>query len=1770
MPLFASLIEEGLRAWKTPCPSQPGSFWWNGNKGRKSQREFEAGTRPVALRALLMYPLNALIEDQLGRIREASDSAGPRQWLRQTLGGHRLWFGRYNGSTPVSGLRDSKPAYQEFRKRMNRMESEWRAAEASAPNDPRILSFFQDPSGAEMWGRWDMQEAPPDILITNYSMLNIMLMRDVEAPIFEATKQWLRESRENVFHLIVDELHTYRGTAGTEVAYLMRAFLHRIGLEPDSPQLRIIATSASIENDPESLRYLEGFFGRSQSDFEVLSGSPRGYGAPQVGLPLASLAPAFSVFRAQVDEDPTGAANDLLAAVSGSQASQPIEQALHSALDAVGAYEAVRQAAPRPRTAAELAQVLFGGVQVLGSTPTPPTSGQQSAMQGLIRAMVLARLPGSQGGGAPLPVRVHLFFHNAGRLWACVDPNCSQCNGRNTPPGEPSPPVGRIYTEPRPRCECGARVLELLYCEPCGEVFVGGYKSADDEPNTWNLSPDFADLERVPDRAASLNRTYGGYQVFWPSQGERTIKDDKADWEWSSSGGSYAWRTARLEPTLGQVRLKWNGAGSDEIKGYLYEAPDDACAGLPHRCPQCGEDWVKRRGVTSPVRDLGSGFQRIVQLLTDSMLRQMDSDQERKLVLFSDSRQDAAKLSTGVKRAHYLDTLRQVAFRCLSQAAASAQDAYDNRQQIFQEAQQLLGIQQRMMQGQAQADDIAAFSTLTASLSSQPNGPAAMAQVLAYAPTRLADPNAPLPAALQPPASPPAWTPLPFDQLMVFASDRLLSIGMNPGGMQPSVAVYRPPVPEGQRSEASLWKDLVDWGTSAPEFRSIADKNDPRAIHIGLIRASLRASLLQDVLFAAGSRDFESLKLGLLWVKNTPPQGVDEEIAAGVLRLLARRRRFPFNPNAQGKTSPPQYVTAYLRAIEEKSGASGTQLTQRVNERARQVLDFFGAKVNQWIVQPNALFVLSPRPNSSGCVDVYSCTRCGRAHLHQAGGVCIICRKALPAATAVDVSLITDYYEFLARSPQPEFRLNCQELTGQTNSDDRRLRQRLFQEVFMQGEAAKADGVDLLSVTTTMEAGVDIGALQGIGMANMPPVRFNYQQRVGRAGRRGRGLSAALTLCRGRSHDDYYFERPQLITSESPPKPYVDLKRESIARRVVNKEVLRRAFSGKPVPSDESERGGDNVHGEFGSVAAWSSTSRAYVESWINSPQNASVIQEVCEAILRRSNLSDLPIAQSMAAMAAWVQNGLLLEIDAKAALTGPQESPSLSQRLASHGVLPMFGFPTRVRLLYHAWPQARGESGTVDREIQIAIGQFAPGAQTVKDDYLLTSVGVVQYQQSSEGFDEVPEPLRDPVPIGVCRRCQALVTPPAPGPCPICSAALGEDGYTVMDANEPPGFCTIYAHSNKAEFEGAFEFAPRALSARLGTLPSANQIVGVVGNAAIASMEQARVYRINDNGGKGFNFRKMQGREVWFVEEAVEQSVKTLSDTEQKTAFRPKADANAPTLLRALAAISTTDVMTVGLSQVPTGLSLNPSRDEARAAWYSFGFLLRRAAAVSLDINENEIDMGLQPFKDSSVPFDPPSARIFLSDKLENGAGYSTYFADPVRFENLLRLMLGQTPVGGQGNSNSDAGRFYDPLAASIHRDECASSCPRCLREFGNMAYHSLLDWRLALDMARLALDPNAPIDLEQPLWSPLLDTQAPGLFDGFNLQGQQFGSLRAGVDVDSDDAFLLVHPLWDTKPANWGQALAEAVAEVEAEGLKPHLWSLFRAVRFPFELPT
>lgn len=1724
LPIFAYLVEESARGWGRLRPKPPDRLWWKGRRQpRALQRAYEPPERPAAVRALLLYPMNALIEDQLGRIREACDGEPARSWLDHNRGGHRFWFGRYTGIAPVSGPQTSNRKRNELRKRLHQMDLEWSRARASAAgrSDPRILYCFQDPDGSEMWSRWDMQDTPPDILITNYSMLNIMLMRSVEDGVFDKTCQWLAADKHNLFHLVVDELHSYRGTPGTEVGYLLRALLHRIGLTPDSPQLRIIATSASMEkNDPGSLDYLEQFFGRDRSTFAIVPGYPAAFPSPTGGLSprLGALA---SLDQNLDQSDAAQAARSFEAAVGLPASSDPVGVTLTRCLKHIEAFEPVRRAAQNgPFTLDGLAAAVFpgGGPSAL------------SAARGLIRGVVLAR---TSGGTAPLPVRTHYFFHHAGRLWACVNPACPARTGV-TPPGAQPPPVGVLFSEPGPRCgSCNSRILELLYCQPCGEVFLGGYKKADPQsPNAWYLSPDYPNLERVPDKSASIRRTFGEYLLFWPANARPLVKTNGAGprWQWDQDRTSgFKWVPAELDHTGGRLSLPRRAVLSrpGTTSGYVFMSPVDTANAFASKCPHCGADWAKRR-IGSPIRDLGSGFQRIVQLLCDALMREMPAGAGRKMVLFSDSRQDAAKLSTGIKLDHYRDTVRQIAYGELRRQALGAASVYTLALAAYQDAQELLALEHKRDQGVLDQAERERRRALLSSLSPEAAGDVA----------RFAAVGGVAPSALTPPTPLGLYVSLAFNALLDALRADLLRIGMNPGGPRPSLARFR----QQPRSSAVAWIGLVDWAAAPRTYRTRLQPVDLALL--AQIEDSLKKVVVQDVLFADGSRDFESLNLGFLWIDPLGPATVEEQAAASLVRMLAQRRRWR-SSDVEGQSQMPSYGDDFLNAVAARAGADPQRFKQRVVDLLGSALD----QGNWWVVVEN-MHVISPRPGPSNEIDVFSCTRCSRSHLHASGGVCMGCRAPLPPAARHSVlDPPEDYYEFLARCTEPAFRLNCEELTGQTDRRDRPLRQRRFQEVFMQNEVDVALGVDLLSVTTTMESGVDIGSLQGIGLANMPPVRFNYQQRVGRAGRRGAGMSVALTLCRGRSHDDYYFERPRLITADPPPRPYVDVTREEIARRVVNKEVLRRAFQGLALPYT-----GDNVHGEFGTVGQWTAH-RAVVQAWIAG--HARDIQNICQAVLRRTAMDSPP---GISAMVSHVLNSLVPTIDDKA--SDPESLPhlALSERLASLGVLPMFGFPTRVRLLYHEYPRVREggwppQRGIVDREIEIAISQFAPGAQTVKDDELHTAVGVVDFRPSGGTAVPEPDPLARTVSVGVCRLCQALVEPPsASGGCPFCSAARRDGGYRApVDLTEPPGFNTWW--SIKAEFSGGFEFTPRALRARLGAmLKNPTQRRNFIVDAG-----QARVYRINDNDGDDFEFKKVDGQHIWISQDAFDQALQDLPQNERVAIRPPQYDLTVQPLMRALAAIATTDVLTAGVDATPVGLCLNPVIPEARAAWCSFGFLLRRAAAVRLDVAESELDLGIQPVVDFSSPFAPPSARIFISDSLENGAGYSTHLGDPARFEELLLFMLGQL-----GQKSQD---FHDPFVHPSHEQDCASSCHRCLREYGNMPYHPLLDWRTALDMARLALDPGAQIDLTSSWWAPLVERVAVPYFQGLNLAPTTLGGLPAGTSAATNEALILTHPLWDRDRANFRPDVAAAVAAAERQAFRWELRSIFRAVRFPYE---
>ncbi|MGH7964216.1 MAG: DEAD/DEAH box helicase, partial [Candidatus Binatia bacterium] len=461
LPILAALIRESA-SWIPASPRPHQWDWWNYGNQRVSQRGHEVpADRPAAMRALILYPLNALVEDQLGRMRNTLDGPSARQWFQSCRGGNCFYFGRYTGRTPVPGLANPSKVK---RLREELIDAELAIQQVTGTPAER---FFPRLDGGEMRSRWDMQGSPPDILITNYSMLNIMLMRSLEAPIFDLTRQWLAADRSRVFHLIVDELHTYRGTPGTEVAYLLRVLFERLGLSADSPQLRIIASSASIAGDDSGRAYLEEFFGRDRDRFRIIPGDPAPVEPGAVdcvqthAIAFRDLGRSFRLTSPENLSAPIGVFCQATGAAI--QIGAAPEQMLGAALDHVTAPSALRVVCStpdsnvvRPRTSQEIGTTLF---------PALPVNARMEAVEGLLAGLGIGHNP---NGGALLPVRAHLFFRNLQGLWVCPNPDCTAAPARTGPC-----PVGSFHYTPALTCSCGSRILELLYCEPCGEVFLG-------------------------------------------------------------------------------------------------------------------------------------------------------------------------------------------------------------------------------------------------------------------------------------------------------------------------------------------------------------------------------------------------------------------------------------------------------------------------------------------------------------------------------------------------------------------------------------------------------------------------------------------------------------------------------------------------------------------------------------------------------------------------------------------------------------------------------------------------------------------------------------------------------------------------------------------------------------------------------------------------------------------------------------------------------------------------------------------------------------------------------------------------------------------------------------------------------------------------------------------------------------------------------------------------------------------------------------------------
>ena len=158
--------------------------------------------------------------------------------------------------------------------------------------DGEWIRTIERPEDSELFLRHEAQEGVPDLLVTNYSMLEYMLLRPIERCIFSSTREFYSAHPHERLILVLDEAHFYRGAQGTEVAMLIRRLRNRLALAPE--QLQVICTSASFSDPAAAKSFAADLVGKPTEGFSVLTGRklaahPSGPGDQRLAETLAAI-----------------------------------------------------------------------------------------------------------------------------------------------------------------------------------------------------------------------------------------------------------------------------------------------------------------------------------------------------------------------------------------------------------------------------------------------------------------------------------------------------------------------------------------------------------------------------------------------------------------------------------------------------------------------------------------------------------------------------------------------------------------------------------------------------------------------------------------------------------------------------------------------------------------------------------------------------------------------------------------------------------------------------------------------------------------------------------------------------------------------------------------------------------------------------------------------------------------------------------------------------------------------------------------------------------------------------------------------------------------------------------------------------------------------------------------------------------------------------------------------------------------------------------------
>lgn len=1028
------------------------------------------------VKAILLYPMNALVNDQVERLEN---------WL---CGQETFSFFHLTSETP------------EDKKRADRI-----GAPPSAPHRRRT--------------RQEARAQVPDILVTNYSMLEYMLCRPQDAPFFGS----------NLRALVLDEAHLYAGTLAAEITLLLRRLLLRCGVTPN--EILHLATSATIGGTRDDLRdFAAQIWGKDRELVKVIAGqhAPQSYPAPR---PTRVSPTPEAINRAAWPQSPTicldSRSGEAQIATDPGAAKQ-WRELLPLLVDAA-ALDAKEDQPAHLLYALEYSPILQKLGRILRNEErldlpslceklwdAPSTPENCRATTTLLQMGAAARK--DLGQHPLLPHRVHLLARAASGIGVCLNANCS---------GPQTPNFGVLCADGGDKCpHCQSVLISLVRCTNCGDAWLGGLRQVGTGA-----------LHRLPAPARKGENEKEKPDYF--------VRDDSS--------------ALRFDPQTGQLGVRGTPVVSIEA------------------CPCCGEN--EKESV-----DRFNGHQSLVQsILVETTLAQLPPfpsvSQEwlpangRRLLAFSDSRGEAARLGPRLTKQHERQVVRAALARLLHQNAGG--------NELIEELERDL----------AQIHAYLSSSTRPEALKHRDRRRLEELQVELQ--------QLKVGGSLSDWAEKLEKSPL-IKQLIDFSSAQKHTVsgessyGQRDWEHNANEIAKRILLHIGAQLAARGSDDysLETLGLAEVTYPGLSELALPSGI-AGVLNAPQRETLeklwpdclaaLLDTLRAEGF-----LTLG--------SAADDEEFSGGYIplgRWCSLNDKYGLGVGPFKGAKPRQKRNRFARRLLLQIGAddqtADALYSQLLDEAWHQLknsgLSCLESSTREVRIGKQTLAVEAIRLQFEGLglrapTQLWHCPTTGWAFARSVAG---IAPETVPASQtpvqpleASDAAKL-DAHPRLARlrrefleAPVFSIGLWAEEHSAQLAPSENRRLQELF----------KIGARNVLSSTTTLELGIDIGGLGAVFMGNVPPGRANYLQRAGRAGRRADGSSLCLTHTKASPFDREVFARFGDYLGRALRVPRVMLGRERVAKRHLAAFLLGEFFQKSGAQGDRT--GAMTAYGRMG------------------------------------------------------------------------------------------------------------------------------------------------------------------------------------------------------------------------------------------------------------------------------------------------------------------------------------------------------------------------------------------------------------------------------------------------------------------------------------------------------------------------------------------------------------------------------------------------------------